>query len=108
MILPAVAFVAAAVVLVTIIARGADHPTRPRCSTWAALARLHAEKIALLLVGVSAGWMILSIIVGLSPPGEAVALVTGTALWMLTHPAGWFAYVIKGSRRGCEELRPDP
>lgn len=106
MILSAIAFVSAAIVLVTIIARGADHPVKPSEAGWLPMLRLQAEKMALLLVGVAAGWMMLSILVGMHPPGEAVALLAGSALWAVSHPAGWIAYVTQGRLAEGHRMRP--
>lgn len=103
-----IAFIAACIVLATIVARGADHPSRPNATGWVAMLRLHAEKLALLAVGASAGSVIFSVLAGIDQPPQAVALLVGTALWMLTHPAGWLRYVTRGRDPGCNELRPDP
>lgn len=103
-----IAFLAAFIVFATIAARGADHPTRPRESGWAPMIRLHVEKLALLAVGASAGAVMLSVVAGLPQPPQVVALILGTALWMLTHPDGWLAYVFRGRSAGCDQLRPDP
>lgn len=102
------AFFAACVVLATIIARGADHPPSPKKPGLSPLLRLHCEKLALLFVGASAGSVIFSVLAGLSQPPQVVFLVTGTALWMLSHPDGWLTYVLRGKGPGCEQLRPDP
>lgn len=100
MFLSAVAFASAFIVLLTIIARGADHPNVPDGSGWLGVARMHAEKMALLMVGVAAGWKMLSIAVGIGPSAEGTMLLAGTALWMISHPAGWLAYVAKGKASG--------
>lgn len=107
-ILSAIAFLASAIVLVTIVARGADHPIHPAKHGLMPTLRLHAEKLALLLVGSSSGAVMLGVLGGLHPPPSVVALMAGTALWMLSHPAGWLAYVTRGRPQSCDELRPDP
>lgn len=104
----AVALLASLVVLITIVARGADHPTHPAQHGLMPTLRLHVEKLALLLVGSSSGAVMLGVLGGLHPPPSVVALMTGTALWMLSHPAGWLAYVTRGRPQSCDDLRPDP
>ena len=93
------AFLSSLIVLITIIARADDHLTRPTKEGWLPLLRLHVEKIAMLMVGVAAGWLALTVIVGIEPCGVSVALMTGTALWMMAHPSGWFCYVFFGRGR---------
>lgn len=102
------AFLAACVVLATIVARGADHPTRPNGAGPMPFLRLHTEKLALLFVGASAGAVIFSVMAGIEQPPQVVSLMLGTALWMLSHPDGWLTFVFKGRQPGCEEARPDP
>ena len=105
--LSVVAFIASAIVLVTIIARGADHPNTPDGDGIMGRVRMHAEKMALLLVGVASGWLMLSILIGMTPSGESVAMMLGTALWMVSHPAGWLAYVANGKASGyCKRATP--
>lgn len=102
------AFLAACVVLATIVARGADHPSKPKAPGFLPMMRLHCEKLALLCVGASAGSVIFSVMAGLDQPVQVVFLTLGTALWMLSHPEGWLAFVLKGKGPGCDKLRPDP
>lgn len=102
------AFLAACVVLATIVARGADHPTRPQESGPLPFLRLHTEKLALLFVGASAGAVIFSVLAGIDQPVQVAMLMLGVALWMMTHPDGWLRYVFKGRQPRCDELRPDP
>lgn len=102
------ALFAALIVFVTIAARGADHPTKPRAPGFAPALRLHVEKLALLAVGASAAAVGLSVLAGVEQPPQVVFLMAGTALWMLSHPEGWLAFVLKGKGPGCDQLRPDP
>lgn len=102
-----IAFIASFIVLATIIARADDHLTRPTHEGWLPMVRLQVEKIALLLVGVAAGWQMLTIIVGIEPSGESIALMLGTALWMLAHPSGWIKYVLLGRKSEDPHLRPN-
>lgn len=102
------AFLAACVVLATIVARGADHPTRPNRTGMLPFFRLHVEKLALLFVGASAGAVIFSVMAGIEQPVQVAMLMLGVALWMMTHPEGWLRYVLKGRQPGCNQLRPDP
>lgn len=102
------AFFAACVVLATIIARGADHPSKPHAPGFVPLVRLHCEKLALLFVGASAGAVLFSVLAGLEQPIQVVLLMLGIALWMLSHPKGWLTFVLKSKGPGCDKLRPDP
>lgn len=101
-------FLAAGVVLATIVARGNDHPTRPAEPGLMPLIRLHIEKLALLLVGATAGSVMLTVLAGKPTPWQVDGLVAGSALWMLTHPRGWWAFVVQGRTDECQTLRPDP
>lgn len=101
------AFIAALVVLVTISARGADHPSKPSIPGLLPMIRLHAEKLSLLTVGIAAGAVMLGVLAGKQISAITTMLLVGMAVWMLTHPKGWFAYVASLTQ-GCDERRTDP
>lgn len=97
----------ALIVLVTTAARGSDHPIRPNASGWRPWVRLHAEKLSLLAVGCTAGWALLLIVAGARVDPLLALMLAGTALWMLTHPNGWWAY-ITSLADDCGKRRADP
>lgn len=102
-----VAFIAAAIVLVTISARGADHPSRPHTPGIMPMIRLHAEKLSLLTVGIAAGAVMLGVLAGKPISTITTMLLVGASTWMLTHPNGWLKYV--ASLADCrDERRTDP
>lgn len=101
------AFFAAAIVLITISARGADHPSRPQSPGILPMIRLHAEKLSLLTVGIAAGAAMLGVIAGKQISALTTMLLVGAALWMVTHPNGWLRYV--ASLADCrDDRRADP
>jgi hypothetical protein len=102
------AFFAGAIVMLTVLFRGNDHPTKASGEGWRAKLRLQVEKLALLVVSFGVGWTLLNILGGASPPPQLTILLVGTALWMVTHPKGWWKFVTRGVRDRCDELRPHP
>jgi hypothetical protein len=103
----AIAFLAAAIVLVTISARGADHPSRPHEPGIMPMLRLQFEKLSLLTVGIAAGATMLGVLAGKPIGPLTTMMLVGTAVWMLTHPNGWLKYVASLAD-GCDDRRTDP
>lgn len=105
--LDALSFTAALIVLVTVCARGADHPSKPSERGLLPLLRLHIEKLSLLSVGLAAGATMLGVITHKPIGPLTTMLLVGIAAWMLTHPKGWWRYV-SSLADDCMTSRTDP